>query len=67
MVKSLCRVVSATNQVMIGKRDSDDRRDLTLKVSEKHKGDHAYWEKLNTCLEQEAAAMSIAPASFVTD
>lgn len=57
MSESLCRVVSATNQVSIGKRDSDDRRDLTLKVSEKHKGDHAYWENLNNCLGQEVAAM----------
>ena len=57
MIESLCRVVSATNQISIGKRDSDDRRDLTLKVSEKHKGDHAYWEGLNNCLEQEVAAM----------
>lgn len=57
MIESLCRVVSATNQISIGKRDSDDRRDLTLKVSEKHKGDHAYWQKLNDCLEQEVAAM----------
>ena len=57
MIPSLHRIVCCTNQISSGYRDSDDRRDLALRVSEKHKGDHAYWEKLNNCLEQEVAAM----------
>jgi hypothetical protein len=38
--------LSATNQIHVGNRDFDDRRDLTLKVSDKKKG------KCNFC-EQE--------------
>jgi hypothetical protein len=57
MIDSLHRIISATNQEHVGNRESDDRRDLTIRVSDIHKGDHAYWEMLNGCLEQETAAM----------
>ena len=57
MIPSLHRFMSSTNQTFVGKRGTDDRRDLTIKVSEIRKKDTPYWKKLNDCLEEETAAL----------
>ena len=56
VIPSLHRILSATNQIHVGNRDFDDRRDLTLKVSDKRKGDHAYWKELNDAIPLEIKA-----------
>lgn len=56
VIPSLHRILSATNQIHVGNRDFDDRRDLTLKVSDKKKGDHAYWKALNDAIPIEICA-----------
>lgn len=56
VIPSLHRILSATNQMHVGNRDFDDRRDLTLKVSDKRKGDHNYWKELNDAIPLEIKA-----------
>ena len=56
VIPSLHRILSATNQMHVGNRDFDDRRDLTLKVSDKRKGDHIYWKQLNDAIPAETSA-----------
>ena len=56
VIPSLHRILSATNQIHVGNRDFDDRRDLTLKVSDRRKGDHAYWRELNDAIPLEICA-----------
>lgn len=56
VIPSLHRILSATNQIHVGNREYDDRRDLTLKVSDKKKGDHIYWKDLNEAIPNEVSA-----------
>ncbi|MFT5960077.1 MAG: hypothetical protein ACI8WM_000382 [Burkholderiaceae bacterium] len=56
-ITSVHRIINATNHSHGGRREHDDRRDLTLKVSEHRKGDIAYWMKVYSAVETETAAL----------
>lgn len=46
-IRSYHRIIAATNAAHFKNTDRDDRRDFTLRVSEAHKDDFAYWDALH--------------------
>ena len=56
-IPSSHRIVSATNHMHAAHREHDDRRDLTLRVSESKKGDFPYWKVVHAAIETEAPAL----------
>lgn len=56
-IPSVHRLINATNHAHVGQTDYDDRRDLTLRVSDIHKGDHGYWKALYAAMPIEIPAM----------
>lgn len=57
-IESCHRFIAATNADHFKNTERDDRRDFTLRVSEKHKGDSTYWEMLYRAIDNgEVEAM----------
>lgn len=56
-IPSVHRIIAATNHAHAATREHDDRRDLTLRVSDIHKGDYNYWEKVYGAIDGETPAM----------
>jgi hypothetical protein len=55
-IDSYHRFIAATNAEHLKHTEKDDRRDFTLRVSEAHKGDQAYWNALNHEIESGGVA-----------
>lgn len=55
-VESFHRFIIATNSEHVKHTDVDDRRDLVLRVSDRHKGDADYWTDLYREIDGDGAA-----------
>lgn len=55
-IRSHHRFVMTTNAVHAKHTEYDDRRDLTLRVSERYKGDFAYWNRLKEHINPSSLA-----------
>jgi len=55
-IESFHRLFFATNAAHLKHTERDDRRDLSLRVSEQYKGDHAYWATIHKEIEANAGA-----------
>ncbi len=51
VVPNYGRIWQATNCDFAAMRDRDDRRDMTTRVSDRHKGDRAYWHKIHQAID----------------
>lgn len=55
-MESYHRFFLATNSTHLKHTERDDRRDLSLRVSERYKGDHDYWTRVHADVEANAGA-----------
>lgn len=59
VVPSYTRLWQATNHDFAAMRERDDRRDVAMRVSDRHKGNRPYWQKIHQAIDgdEEVPAM----------